>query len=356
MHRSGSSALTHLLTSFGYYFGESDDGIGAGKENQKGFWERKDVRSVNDQILYGMKCEWDCISQFNFSALSPLEFNEYVNKASTVIQGLEKVQSNWVMKEPRVCLTYPIWKSALDEKPLIIYIHREPIEIANSLYHRNKLPINYGLDLWYRYSAFALNNINNHDVLFLSYSQLSLSPVETVSKIAQFLRLNSQEFVMPSNEQITSIIDPKLKHQKSSQPNQGLSECHIKLNSYIYNLISKNSTHNFDFDFDLEPSDILDSALCERSLFFDKYIEYKEKSRLINEFSTKLKSKRDCLTSDINILKESKSSLLNQNKTLSERAKHLNEELSELRWKSENPSYRSIVRDIGRYIKRKIAR
>ena len=51
MHRSGTSVLARLLNLMGVYFGPEGISTGANQENPKGFWERKDVRQLNDGVL-----------------------------------------------------------------------------------------------------------------------------------------------------------------------------------------------------------------------------------------------------------------------------------------------------------------
>ena len=48
MHRSGTSVLARLLNLMGAYFGPEGSSTGANEENHKGFWERRDVRNLND--------------------------------------------------------------------------------------------------------------------------------------------------------------------------------------------------------------------------------------------------------------------------------------------------------------------
>ena len=62
MHRSGTSMMTRLLNLSGAYFGKDKESTGANLENPKGFWERRDVRNLNDYILHSLGCDWDRVS------------------------------------------------------------------------------------------------------------------------------------------------------------------------------------------------------------------------------------------------------------------------------------------------------
>ena len=147
MHRSGTSALTHLLSNMGANFGDLKDSIGANKENPKGFWERRDVRRLNDQILHALGCEWDTLTHFNLDSLSSDVRASFLQGAKEITGNLSLAGTSFVIKDPRVCLLLPLWLDALDN-PLIVYIHRSPFEIAKSLSARNDFDLEFGLTLW----------------------------------------------------------------------------------------------------------------------------------------------------------------------------------------------------------------
>ena len=52
MHRSGTSVVARLLNMMGAYFAPEGVSNGANEENPKGFWERQDVRALNDLVLH----------------------------------------------------------------------------------------------------------------------------------------------------------------------------------------------------------------------------------------------------------------------------------------------------------------
>jgi len=58
MHRSGTSSVTRLLNLAGAYFGPEGIATAPNEENPKGFWERRDVRSVCDTLLSSGGFDW----------------------------------------------------------------------------------------------------------------------------------------------------------------------------------------------------------------------------------------------------------------------------------------------------------
>ncbi|NMQ18937.1 hypothetical protein E4P82_06770 [Candidatus Competibacter phosphatis] len=146
MHRSGTSMVARLLNLMGAYFGPEGISTGSGQENPKGFWERKDVRALNNQILYAANSDWDRVSDFSLEKIASQDLDTINQQLQRLILELD-AHRPWFLKEPRFCLTFPLWKKYL-EYPICIHTHRSPIQIAQSLKSRNGFPLHFGIALW----------------------------------------------------------------------------------------------------------------------------------------------------------------------------------------------------------------
>ena len=142
MHRSGTSALARLLNLMGAYFGPEGIGIGANEENPKGFWERRDVRELNDLLLHGAGCDWDRVAGFDADRVPPPVVAEFEARAARLVLAMD-AQRPWFLKEPRLCLLLPFWRKFL-EAPVAVHIVRHPLEVAASLRKRNGMPVDVG--------------------------------------------------------------------------------------------------------------------------------------------------------------------------------------------------------------------
>src|SRR3982751_6814815 len=103
MHRSGTSVLARLLNLMGVYFGTEGKSTGANKENPKGFWERRDVRTLNDDLLFSIGCDWNRISTLDLSRVSPAMQRDFDARAFRIVLDLD-AHRPWLLKEPRLCL------------------------------------------------------------------------------------------------------------------------------------------------------------------------------------------------------------------------------------------------------------
>ena len=93
MHRSGTSALCGLLNLAGVYFGREGEFIQTKDENPKGFWERKDVRRLNDEILHSLGSDWSEISTLEQEKLSGKVLEKVANHLPA--PWLARVKSEW---------------------------------------------------------------------------------------------------------------------------------------------------------------------------------------------------------------------------------------------------------------------
>ena len=213
MHRSGTSALARVLNLMGLYFGEEDAGTGRSSQNEKGFWERRDVRMINDSILFTSKCDWDLLAEFSPDLVPDPTKEGHVSAITDVVTKLD-AHRPWFVKEPRLCVTFPIWRPAL-EQPLCIHISRNPLEVAHSLKARNGIPIRVGLALWELYNVRALQAAGELPLLRVTYEDLVHDPEQTSENVRLFLaKHGSYPIRTPAAGELSRSVDSKLRHQQ----------------------------------------------------------------------------------------------------------------------------------------------
>ena len=213
MHRSGTSALARVLNLMGLYFGEEDAGTGRSSENEKGFWERRDVRMINDSILFTSKCDWDLLAEFDPGLIPDTTKEGHASAIADVVTRLD-AHRPWFVKEPRLCVTFPIWRSAL-EQPLCIHISRNPLEVAHSLKARNRIPIRVGLALWELYNVHALQAATQLPLLRVTYEDLVGDPDRTSETVRVFLTEHgSYPMRNLTASELSGSLDSKLRHHQ----------------------------------------------------------------------------------------------------------------------------------------------
>lgn len=227
--------LARLINMMGVYFGEDEDAIGTNNENPKGFWERQDVRKVNDTLLHSIGLDWDEVSKFNEGGFEKNEIERFERDALEIVGKLDR-HANWLLKEPRLNILLGQWRRVLDN-PIYIFVSRTPVEVALSLNARNAIPRAAGVALWEFYNKEALKHIELDRTIFVSHSQIMANPVDAMNELfAQLGQLGVENVERLSESQILEFVSPSLHRQKQTGDLHDLiNREQLELNNYLSN-------------------------------------------------------------------------------------------------------------------------
>ena len=226
MHRSGTSAIARILNLMGVYFGGEHVGTGRSDQNVKGFWERRDVRDLNDDMLFSARCDWDCVAEFDLDAIPAETKSAHVDAAADIVLNMD-AHRPWFIKEPRLCLLLPMWRHALED-PFCIHVLRNPLEVAHSLRTRNGIPIRTGLALWEIYNLHALDASTGLRRVFVSYESLMKDPSVVVEGLhAVLVEQGGYELRVPSADELNQFLDGALyRHRKTERSLRSVATTH----------------------------------------------------------------------------------------------------------------------------------
>lgn len=246
MHRSSTSMLSGLLIQgLGYNIGGPS--LPAAADNPKGFFERGDVVDMNNIFLNSQGTTWDNndkIGGYNTSLTekqlqSEIQVNETFAEILDFYNGDHKVP--YLHKDPRTCLTLPVWLKHLNHRPAILFTYRNPLEVAMSLQKReyslkqlpltqlfdfvfyqipmqpgDNFPLFKGLQLWTIYNVYAIQYSNGYCRVVTSSDGIVR---DTLKEIARTTReLTSRCHIIPSpNATLTfdvvdAFVDHSLQH------------------------------------------------------------------------------------------------------------------------------------------------
>ena len=211
MHRSGTSIVTHLIHQMGAYFGEIDHEMGPNEYNLKGYWERNDVMQLNDAIFQESQEEVSWFRVSNFNAYENTISKDLDERIKEIIDQLGQ-NAPWVLKDPRMCLTFPYWEKYLTD-PVIIIPFRSPVAVARSLNNRDHFPLEFSLALWQEYLTSAIIASKKFPVVYVEYEKLLESPLEESRELfATLSSLGVSGLEFPSELAILNLVDAKLKN------------------------------------------------------------------------------------------------------------------------------------------------
>lgn len=169
MHRSGTSFASELLHEAG--IGVGDDLLPAAEDNPHGFWEHRDIKRINDQVLERLGGTWDDPP----TALPPTwadgaGLDQLRNDARRALVELIDAVADapgLVVKDPRLSITSDLWLTVCEPAASFVML-RDPDLVAYSLRHRDGMSAARSARLWLRYTVDALLDLPNPFVVDLA--------------------------------------------------------------------------------------------------------------------------------------------------------------------------------------------
>jgi glycosyltransferase involved in cell wall biosynthesis len=220
MHRSGTSILTRLVNMLGAYFGPDSIATAPNDENPKGFWERRDVRKLNDDLLFSVGADWHRIVDYDPGTVPADARSRFEQGARAVIAEMDRHRP-WVLKEPRLCLNLPVWRPLL-ERPVCLIVVRDPVEIAHSLEARNRIPVPVGIAMTHAYYLRALRGSEGLPRAVVRHREMLRDPSGAVRRICDQLQAwGIPSLTIPPDEAVLAFVDPGLYRQRSTAEETG---------------------------------------------------------------------------------------------------------------------------------------
>lgn len=216
MGRSGTSAVTRMFATAGFFAGRDEDLMGATEHNPTGHWENLNVWRVNENILSRLSGTW-----FD----PPPEDQQLAARAWTTPELLAVfehlvAQANGtpvVLKDPRIGVMLPMWGDIVEDYLHPVLVIRDPIEIALSLNRRDGSPISFTLAAWQLHMTTVLRHLQRRVITVAPYGELlgSVQPAELViESTLRHLRDDLADQIRSTSSPI--VPDPELRHNHAS--------------------------------------------------------------------------------------------------------------------------------------------
>ena len=218
MHRSGTSALTRVLSLLGYALPR--DVTGKAEGNMTGHWESASMMALNDRLLSELRLSWDSWHGLQLNQLGLDRKQIFIDSYQDIFIEVYNNQSDFVLKDPRLCRTAPIWLRAmkmLNITPKIILPIRNPLEVASSLEKRNGFSKAKSALIWLSYVIDAEHASRGYERVVTFYDQLLDRPKQTINHILTRLALNPPISVRDAGVEFERFLQPNLRHHKFSQ-------------------------------------------------------------------------------------------------------------------------------------------
>lgn len=221
MHRSGTSLVAGLLARAGGWVGSEQALPPPQADNPAGFFERADVVDLNEELLASLGGSWTCPPSPEAVIARQDELRQRANDLWFDIAGDAPAGLPVVLKDPRLCVLWPVWRAALGEEIAVVLSVRNPLKVAQSLRQRDRLPLAVGLALWEMYTIGALNAAaGEHRVHVVPYASVLNNSSEAerlVSGIAEDVRLPVRKRDL--SQALVGLAQPSLHRQRCEAEN-----------------------------------------------------------------------------------------------------------------------------------------
>jgi hypothetical protein len=194
MHRSGTSAVTRVVNVLGVPLGRADD-LYAAEDNPGGHWESRALCDLDNMILRAF-------GGFDF-AMPPMPRSWLQSRRASEIRTVMRATFNnvyqgerWLWKDPRLCLTLPLWRQVLSDF-CVVFVVRDAGPVIRSLHRREGFPLFYCYALWDDYNRRAVAATSGLPVVTVDFDSMLEDPLPQVKLLSEGLssvgvRLNDE--------------------------------------------------------------------------------------------------------------------------------------------------------------------
>ena len=283
MHRSGTSAITGMLSTMGVYLGSFL--MKENENNEKGYFENNYFYILNDKLLNQIDSCWDDMFFDEGKASSILD----VRELKELLIKEFKDNNIFAIKDPRISFLLPIYKQALEELGIalkIIIPYRNPMEVIRSLNVRNNFSCEKGILLWLYHFLLAEKHSRNFERVFIDFDELMSNSSNVITLISNKLNIALKSKYNENKEAIDDFLVPELKHHNFSTDD--LSGCSYKLARKILLLKDDFYEDSVFSKFD----EIRKEIFSYQKLFYNKDIlQINTDMKTLKQYLTELKAK-----------------------------------------------------------------
>jgi hypothetical protein len=214
MHRSGTSALTRVVSLLGLHVGEDESLVEATDDNPAGHWEIEALSLFNEDLLLELGGRWSAPPDATTDDVAAMAQGELGTRGAALLDQAFSGRP-FVWKDPRLCLLLPFWREVLDEEPVVVWSVRNPLEIAQSLAGRDEMLPSYSLALWERYARRSLLDAGDLPGYLVDYARLLDAPGQVWTDLDKFLDAHDVERgAVASADEVERFVDTSLHRQR----------------------------------------------------------------------------------------------------------------------------------------------
>lgn len=217
MHRSGTSALTRVLSLLGADLPKYV--MGAAPTNEAGHWEPDRLVALHDEMLTEARGDWADWRRFDTASLGPERLAFYRQRIQEELAVEFGTSTLFVIKDPRVSRFVPLYadvfrRLGIDDRYVLCL--RNPLSVAQSLTSRDGLPPAAGLVLWLRHVLDAEIATRSRTRCVIQFEALLDDWRSVVQQITDELRVSWPIGAVDGARAIEEFLRQELDHHRTS--------------------------------------------------------------------------------------------------------------------------------------------
>lgn len=189
MHRSGTSALTRVLSILGAKLPATLNVAHGGSDTN---WESSVLIGYDDALLAELDSTWQDWSALNWTRIPMRRRSEIKAEIAELVDAEFGQAAAFLVKEPRICRFAPLFFDALESSDIEVRCLlpiRSPLEVVESLVRRDGLARGQAALLWLRHVLDAEAATRSRPRVITGYDSLLSDWTAVVTQIANQLSL-----------------------------------------------------------------------------------------------------------------------------------------------------------------------
>jgi 2-polyprenyl-3-methyl-5-hydroxy-6-metoxy-1,4-benzoquinol methylase len=214
MHRSGTSALTGVLSLAGVELGNALMPAHA-EINSKGFWEHSEIVDVHERLLTALGSSWNDERELPGHWWESEAVQPFRQQIVAILRRDFSHVPLWGLKDPRMCRLMPLWMGIFRElecTPSFIVIARHPSEVAASLARRDGFHESRSCVLWLQHMLDAEAWTRGYPRVLITYDQVLTDWEAAMSAVEKMLSLRPALNIETARPEIGKFLEPSLRH------------------------------------------------------------------------------------------------------------------------------------------------
>jgi hypothetical protein len=204
--------IARLLNLCGLDLGPAEMLLGPDPANPLGHFEHRGFLAIDRKLLKHFGATWYDPPELKSGWQHDPQLRWLIDDAKKLAATFP-MTTPWGWKEPRSAIFLPFWKEVIPKMRFVICM-RNPLEVARSLEKRNRIPIEKGASLWYRYARASLGDTEGSARILTFFDDFFGSDRAEIDRVIEFCGLQKPD----DHSVIDAAISAELRHHNSEIP------------------------------------------------------------------------------------------------------------------------------------------